>query len=175
MARSRAKSMPVARERDVSRAMVRYLQSLGYAVHRRNVGAMEATCGGRTRRVRFAEPGASDYWLVLRDGRHCEVEVKRPGKKPNKHQILWMLRMNMAGAAAFWADNVGTLATTVAALEVSFHIYMYQDGTFDLAPDPDVARSQAQGTLIRLAGELCGGPDVALARAGRAALREVGP
>jgi hypothetical protein len=169
-----SKSMPVARERDVSRAMVRYLQSLGYAVHRRNVGAMEGVSRGKVRRVRFAEPGASDYWLVLRDGRHCEVEAKRPGKKPNKHQILWMLRLNAAGAAAFWADNVETLANTVDTLEQGFHIYMYNDGTFDLVAPPYMARSQARGTLICLAGELCGGPDVALARAGRAALREVG-
>lgn len=77
---------------------------------RRNTGAHSAEyttkAGVKKRRfVRYSEPGQSDVWGILSDGRHLEVEVKRPGDKPTEAQFLWLTTVVAAGGVGIWCDS----------------------------------------------------------------------
>lgn len=62
-------------------------------IKRVNTGAMKDTSG---RLVRFGTPGQADIEMIL-DGRHIEVEVKRPGKKQSKRQVKYQQILERSG------------------------------------------------------------------------------
>lgn len=131
--------------------LVGWLRTEGYDCHRRNAGCVVRSYKGRTRRIRFSTPGECDWWLILKNGRHVDLEVKRPGAKPSIHQIVWMLRLNARGASAFWCDDRRILESTIGHLENGCHIYMNRDGSFDLCCARDVAEDRARRVLVEMA------------------------
>lgn len=122
-------------ERVIQREAVAWLRSRGVDVQRRNVGSMSGEHKGKRWHVRYGEPGACDLWFVLpgQSGRHCELEIKRPGNWPRDNQILYMLRMNAQGAAAFWIYDISTLEHVYGKLVAGWHVAMRADGTYDMA------------------------------------------
>lgn len=104
---SRAATTP---ERDVQAACLAILRGFGCVAHRRNTGAMSGAHKGKAWFVRFGEPGAADVWALMPDGRHLELEVKRPGQYPTLDQVHWLRTHNGIGSSvAFWVDNTATL------------------------------------------------------------------
>ncbi|MGH8646644.1 MAG: hypothetical protein ACREX4_20175 [Gammaproteobacteria bacterium] len=59
--------------------------------------------------VEFGAAGMPDHGGILRGGRALQVEVKRPGKRPEQHQQEWIDIASAAGALAFWVDNLDDL------------------------------------------------------------------
>jgi hypothetical protein len=60
--------------------------------------------------VRFSERGASDSWGILPDGRHFELEFKRPRKRPTYYQAVWLTKTNgHGGSVSLWVDDMTIL------------------------------------------------------------------
>jgi hypothetical protein len=53
----------------------------------------------------------------MADGRHFELEIKRPGSRPTPAQCTWLIRHNTPATPAFWIDNLMTLERVAVALE----------------------------------------------------------
>lgn len=117
---------PSPLEKDVQRIGIELMEGLGIQVHRRNVGGMSGRHNGKSWYVRFAEPGQSDTWGILPDGRHVEVEFKRPDERPTLEQTLWLIRCS-ARCPAFWVDNVATLGVVIRAVLTGATV-VYRDG-----------------------------------------------
>jgi hypothetical protein len=143
----------VQTERETTRLLVGWLRSEGYDPHRRNVGGVRRRYKGKTRYISFNEKGECDWWLILGDGRHCDIEIKRPGARPSFYQIIWMLRLLARGAPAFYCDSLPILTQTMKFLEVGGHIYMRSDGTHDFCVDGNLSRAQALSMLAIMAGD----------------------
>lgn len=45
------------------------------------------------------------------NGRHVEIELKRPGSKPTDLQLKRLEEWEAAGAIAFWVDNLDAVKT----------------------------------------------------------------
>jgi len=90
-------------EADVLRLVSDWLSLQGFHVERRNVGAIRAG----SRFVRFSRPGQADLYGWHREtGRHIEVEVKAPGKRPTPQQMAWLKVARSQGCISFWADSL---------------------------------------------------------------------
>ena len=97
------------REAEVLGEIRAYLEAVGCRVFRRTVLGPVQLKSGRWCSVESS--GMADLWGVLPDGRHFELEVKRPGEWPRDDQIFWLIGMNGSGenrSVAFWADNLPT-------------------------------------------------------------------
>jgi hypothetical protein len=104
---------PPERESKIQRSvMVRLRHRFGVRLFRRNVGAMQKG----QRFIRFAAPGQSDLWGILPDGRHLEIETKRPGNKPTELQLAWLKSMEACEAVALWGDNCNDIERCVEAI-----------------------------------------------------------
>ena len=101
----------VVREVDIQRAVMDVLAARGFVVFRRNVvGTRIYEHKGRRRAIRGEQRGAADiYGWHRRDGRHIEVEVKAPGKRPSPWQQAWLGMCSRSGALSFWTDSVADL------------------------------------------------------------------
>jgi len=102
------RAIPPPLEKDVLACIVDYF-AVFYQItlHRRNTGAVKASYKGKSRFVRFSEPGQSDLWGIQpKTGRHIEIEVKREGEEPTEKQREWLQSCRDSGAIAFWADSV---------------------------------------------------------------------
>jgi hypothetical protein len=106
--KTRTPKLPPIPEREVQAATIAWLRSQGAIVKRRNTGAMPATYKGKSRFVRFSEPGASDLYgsLPIPDRRHFELEIKRRGERPTLDQVEWLLEWHRHGCVAWWADSL---------------------------------------------------------------------
>jgi hypothetical protein len=103
---------PGRTEKEVTLQVLDAAALLGIELKRRNVGAM-VNPHGRT--VRFGEPGDADWYAVLPDGRHLDVEIKRKGFDPTKlkgekkahfeRQLARLRRTNELGGVGFWASD----------------------------------------------------------------------
>jgi len=102
-------------EKDILKTGLDLLRLLGVEAYRRNTGALRASYKGKPRYIKFAESGQADVWGILPDGRHIEIEFKRPGQRPDLNQILWLLRCNER-CPAFWVDNLDDLKYGVAQI-----------------------------------------------------------
>ncbi len=122
--------IPVPLEKEVQKSGIALLRALGWTVFRRNVGFSVATHKGKKRAIRYGDPGQSDTWGTLPDGRHFELEFKRPGKRPTLDQARWLWMMNSGDyGVAFWVDNTGTLERVARHLMAGGRIrYLDQDG-----------------------------------------------
>lgn len=93
-------------EAAVQSVVMDYLNLIGWRVWRRNVGAMKLDA---KRFVRFGVAGMADLEGIAKGGRHVEIEVKAPGKKPTLHQLAWLEQCRSQGAIALWCDSVDML------------------------------------------------------------------
>jgi hypothetical protein len=95
----------VERERDVKAKIVQLLRARGFVVEVRTVSGATAMPGGKW--VQRGTRGQADlYGWHIGTGRHFEIEVKAPGKKPRRDQMVWLSTARNTGAIAFWADSV---------------------------------------------------------------------
>ncbi len=93
------------------------LEALGLIVYRRNVGFFLFGEGDDKRAFQAGETGQADLWgWDPRTGRHWEIEVKAPDKKPTAKQTAWLKRCHATGCVAFWADNVPTAINVAQAV-----------------------------------------------------------
>jgi hypothetical protein len=106
----------VASEKVVLRAVVKRLEACGCRVFRRNTGGVWREYRGRRRYVAYSEPGAADLWGRLPDGRPFECEVKRPGERPRRNQVAWLMKLNGLGSPAFWVDSTVVLDLVLRVL-----------------------------------------------------------
>ena len=102
-------------EADLQRAAIDLLTSYQIRVYRRNTGAIKASHNGKPRFIRFSEPGQSDLWLIFPDGRHGELEIKRPGERPTLAQVRWLIECSTR-CPAWWIDNLSTLVRVVDSI-----------------------------------------------------------
>jgi hypothetical protein len=99
-------------EAEVSRQVVEAAQMLGIELKRRNVGAFANPKG---RMVRCADVGDGDFYAVLPDGRHMDLEIKAEGFDPNKltgekkahfdRQFVRLKETNRLGGVGFFCDD----------------------------------------------------------------------
>jgi len=92
-------------ERQVLAAILSAFKSVPW-IHliRRNVG-LYFTADGR--RVYHGTPGQADIYGFLRDGKHVEIEVKRPGGKLSDDQERWREFCERFGMVYVVARSVG--------------------------------------------------------------------
>ena len=110
MARSKAQRIPKPLEKEIMQGCIAVMELAGWRVFRRNTATMYASYNGKTRCIRAGQPGMADLWAVLPDGRHAEIEIKRPGNRPGPFQLAWLRSMadigGHRGSVAFWCDSV---------------------------------------------------------------------
>lgn len=72
-----------------------------------NGGKRASAREGARLKAEGVKPGVCDLLLPLRRGGFAGLwlEMKAPGKKPNKDQAEWIDRMNAAGYYATWRDD----------------------------------------------------------------------
>lgn len=122
--------LPPEKESKIQRAIVVRLSRWGIKLWRRNVGAFKNEATGSY--FRSGSAGMSDLWGVDRDGRHWEIETKRPGNKPTPKQLAWLKEMTARGCVAFWADSAN-VAEVVAEAVISGGVIVWQnDENFDI-------------------------------------------
>lgn len=107
----KTKKPPPIPEREIMASGTIYLRSMGWIVHRRNVGAITLRDNySQMRTFRANSPGMSDTWGDMPDGRHFELEYKATGKQPTDLQRAWLIRMNSRpNTVAFWVDSTRAL------------------------------------------------------------------
>ncbi len=123
--------VPTPLEKEIQKNGIALLRSLGWKkVFRRNVATFTADYKGKSRIIRCGEPGQSDTWGVMPDGRHFELEFKRSGERPTLDQAKWLWMMNSGGCGvSFWVDNLDTLERVARHLMDGGRIvYLDQDG-----------------------------------------------
>lgn len=106
MPRARAKTHKVS-EKDIQNQMKQWLILKGCVCLRRNVAGARKMPDGSY--LKLGSVGQSDLWGKLPDGRHFELEVKKPGKRPTPKQVDWLIAMNGSGrdrSVAFWASSL---------------------------------------------------------------------
>lgn len=103
-------------ERSVKKTIRACLEVLGCRVYVRNI--LHQKIGKHY--VRAGETDQADLYGKLPDGRHFELEVKRPGERPRPGQLRWLLAMNGDGvkdrAVAYWSDNPADAEKVMRAL-----------------------------------------------------------
>jgi hypothetical protein len=128
--------LPRPLEKQLARAGVDFLRLRGVVVRRRNTGGRHwRKKDGTIGYVQFNETGACDYWFIYK-GRHCEMECKRPGERPKKHQLIYMKTVNLEGGFAFWTDSDRILERSIwPALVAGLDIVIHDNGDYDFV-DP---------------------------------------
>ena len=94
--------MGTVTEREVTAAVVRFLAERKWIAKRRNVGLFYTR---DNRAVRIGKPGEPDWFFVHRKHGYLEVEMKRPGKKPDQRQAEYIATMQAMGVQATWTDD----------------------------------------------------------------------
>jgi hypothetical protein len=99
-------------EAEVSQQVVEAAAMLGIELKRRNVGAFANPKG---RMVRCADVGDGDFYAVLPDGRHLDLEIKAEGFNPSKltgekkahfdRQLERLQETNRLGGVGLWVDD----------------------------------------------------------------------
>lgn len=135
MAKNEINKLPEIPESDVQKSIVAYLQMIRWHVWRRNVAVMNV----ENRHIRCGEPGQSDLWGIMPDGRHFELEVKRKGKYPTVDQLAWLVQTNrIGGSVSFWADNVRQVeAVCYHVMRGAFIRYEGNRGDYDIVYPED--------------------------------------
>lgn len=106
--------MIAPRESAIQREGMEWVRSTGSQIYRRNTGGMYDSRGNF---VRFSERGAADSWGILPDGRHFELEFKRPKKRPTYYQSIWLVKTNgHGGSVSLWVDDLAILRRAFTAV-----------------------------------------------------------
>jgi hypothetical protein len=96
---------PALLEKDIQKAGIMLLRTLGWQVERRNTGTFTMEYKGKKRLVRAGKPGMADTFGRLPDERSFELEFKRPGNRPTEAQLAWLKSQNGKYCCAFWVDS----------------------------------------------------------------------
>jgi hypothetical protein len=100
-----------AKEQDLVKACIRWLESVGCFVYRQNQGGVTGEYKGKRRFVRFAHvKGISDIIGLTPAGVFIAVEVKQPKNKPTPDQDAFLERVRVKGGIAIVAHSVDELA-----------------------------------------------------------------
>ena len=89
-------------EQKIQKKIVEYLESVGCKV---------------IKLVAANKKGNADLIVCYR-GLYIEIEVKQPGKKPTKLQLLKGQETVEAGGFWMWADNLEDVKTTIDSLSI---------------------------------------------------------
>ena len=105
-------------EKQIEKAMIEYLNSLpGFFVWKNNsVGIYDAKNQTYRAKSNFDINGVSDI-IGTYKGRFFAVEVKKPGGKATKEQMVFINKINKEGGIAACLDSLATLKIFVAHLE----------------------------------------------------------
>lgn len=98
---------PTDRESDVTRAVILHMRSLGWREKRNHVGLFYTH---NHTPIRIGVPGEPD-WLFHRSSPPdlFWLEIKRPGKKPEKIQNEYIAKLRHMGYKAGWCDSIESL------------------------------------------------------------------
>jgi len=119
-------------EAEVQKSGIAILKAMGWLVWRRNVGSMSGSHNGKAWFVKFGEPGMADTWGFTPDGRHCEIEFKRRGKRPTAEQTAW-LRMTNRFGVSFWVDSTESLQRIASHIGRGCKVWYFDESDkFDL-------------------------------------------
>jgi hypothetical protein len=122
-------------EQQIQNEILDHYRSLGLIVWRQNSGGVPMIApNGRRYFVRLGDRGTPDIVGVLPGGRCFATEVKRPGKKPDEHQIRFMRQINYQGGAAFWTNNSDLAASIMSHLLTGSSISLGLDGRQRIIP-----------------------------------------
>jgi hypothetical protein len=135
--RAATPKLPAETEASVLRSIVATCSLRGVYSLRLNSGAqaIPAADGHARRYVRFGEKGCADLLLLLPGGRTAFVEIKRPGKRPDEHQLRWLLARQQAGAVAVWVDRVANFDEILRHLLAGGGVTLDDDGNIGLDID----------------------------------------
>lgn len=89
-------------ENQVTAAIVRFLTERAWIAKRRNVGMFYTP---DKRPIRIGVPGEPDWYFVHRQHGYLEVEMKRPGAKPDKRQEEYLATRKALGLQVTWTDD----------------------------------------------------------------------
>lgn len=124
-------------EKEVQSACLAECRAAGVWVRRRNVAGARPFAGadGKVRRVQLGHAGDADLWGVLPEswpfpGRHVEIEVKAPGKRPTPKQMQFLLEQQAAGAFALWTDEAEWLRDALDLIRCGLYPVLAPDGEF---------------------------------------------
>lgn len=96
-------------ENDVEWNIVTWMQSMGWVAERANVGLLYTKKGTPQR---IGKPGQCD-WRFKRDAgfriHYMEIEIKAPGRRPDRHQMEYMASMRHLGIIVAWFDSLSGL------------------------------------------------------------------
>lgn len=100
--------------------------------------------------------GDLDLVAALPDGRYCEIEVKRPGKKPTREQYESLRAVNDAGGVGIWVDSAEDLRMLLGFLSADAAIRISAKGLVNVYFPGDTRMNKPADlkTLIGLASEL---------------------
>lgn len=93
------------KEKELQKAILEYLNKVGFYAWRNNTGAMKGSYKGKTRFVRFSPKGSGDIFAIIENGEFLSIEVKSKGKVPTLDQKNWMSTLFGYGATAVWVDS----------------------------------------------------------------------
>jgi hypothetical protein len=129
-------SLPAVPEKVVLREALAALRDLGIPASRRNVGAVRSLHKGQERLIRFGTPGEADISATLLDGRRCEIEVKRKGKRPTPKQYAYLRAVLASNGVAFWIDDAAVLWRIVPKLLAGCRIEIDEAGDCFVTDEP---------------------------------------
>lgn len=100
-----------AKEGDLVKDCIRWLEGRGCFVWKQNQGGMKAGGPGSSRFIRFAHvDGISDIIGLTPAGRFIAVECKQPGNKPTDKQSRFLDKVRFNGGIAIVARSTDDLA-----------------------------------------------------------------
>lgn len=111
-----SRSVPVATEAQVLRAVLRLLALEGIPAWRQQAGKVRVRKGDREHWMRLAPAAAPDVccWVPRRyginSGRMMMIECKRPGGAFRPGQLRTLQRLNADGGLGFWTSDLTTVA-----------------------------------------------------------------
>lgn len=111
---------------------------------------------GKLVRRMLGRKGDLDLVAALPDGRYCEIEVKRPGKKPTREQYESLRAVNNAGGVGIWVDSAVDLRLLLGFLSADAAIRITAKGLVNVY-FPRRSRMNESAdlkTLMGLASEL---------------------
>ena len=148
---------PPKTERQVLAACLRVLRGRGIRHRRLTTGsAFFPDKSGKLVRRMLGRKGDLDLVAALPDGRYCEIEVKRPGKKPTREQYESLRAVNQAGGVGIWVDSAVDLRLLLGFLAADAAIRITAKGLVNVY-FPRHARMNKPAdlkTLMDLASEL---------------------
>ena len=112
---------PALTERQVAEQIWQWLSWRGWSVFRQQSGLFRRV--ESEARVRVGQRGCSD-WYAVRESRNpiapglaqfLFYEVKRPGKRPDPHQLEWLEARRRDGLLAEWFDSLDSFVRWYAS------------------------------------------------------------